>query len=124
MQLKTRMRSSRMRTSRSLTVSHRILCMPPCNHACPLQPHTPPSNHTCPPATTHATPATMHAPSNHAFPLEPHMPPNHACPWLTMHPPPLGNHAHPLATMHPLGNHARPPGNHARPPHEQNDKQV
>ena len=59
---KTRMHSSRMRTARSLTVSRRILCTSPSNHACP------PCNHTCPPATTHP-PTTTHAPQ------QPHMPP-------------------------------------------------
>ena len=64
----TRMHSSRMRTTRSLTVSHRKNHAhpqeQPCTHTHPEQPHTPPG------ATTHAPPrATMHAPrSNHAHP--------------------------------------------------------
>ena len=88
----TRMHSSRMRTARSLTVSHQKnhACPPRSNHACPPRAttHTPPqSNHAHPPrATTHPPGATTHAPpgSNHAPPREqPHMPPpgsNHACP--------------------------------------------
>ena len=89
-QKQTRMHSSRMRTARSLTVSHRKnhACPPPSNHTHPPeQPHMPPrSNHAHPPrATTHAPPgATTHAPLE-----QPHMPPratthapqsNHACP--------------------------------------------
>ena len=97
--LKTRMHSSRMRTTRSLTVSRRILCIPPAtmhtpatmhaprqpctppgNHACPPQPCMPPCNHTCPPTT-------MHAPGNHACPQQPRMPPsNHALPKLARPP--------------------------------------
>ena len=85
-----------MRTARSLTVSRRILCMPPHKHACPpatmhapLQPHMPPPhNHACPlqPCTP---PTTMYAPNNHACPPQPctppttmHAPGNHACPPL------------------------------------------
>ena len=96
-----------MRTACSLTISHHIPWMPPCNHAHPVpQPHM--------------SPATMHTPNNctppptatHAqsLPLQPHMPPcNHAClpqphmcppqpciPTATMHAPPPHNHAHPL----------------------------
>ena len=93
----TRMHSSRMHTTHSLTVSHWK------NHAHPPgKPHTPPG------ATTHAPGATTYAPweqprmspleqpctplSNHACPPEqPHMPPrsNHACPpGATTHTPP------------------------------------
>ena len=53
--LTSRMHSSRMRTTRSLTVSHRIPCMPP--------------------FTMHA-PFTTHAPHNHACPPQPCMPPS------------------------------------------------
>ena len=83
---KTRMHSSRMRTARSLTVSHRK------NHARPPeqprmppppeQPCTPPgSNHACPPRSNHAHPPWK----------QPCMLPwsNHTCP------PPQSNHAHP-----------------------------
>ena len=49
------MLSSRMRTARSLTVSRRILRMPPQPRMPPWQPRTPPSNH-APPTTTHAPP--------------------------------------------------------------------
>ena len=117
MTLWTRMHSSRMRTTRSLTVSRRILCTtPPATTHAPLatmhtpqQPCMPPSNHAHPLATTHVPsnhtrpPATMHAPlaARHA-PWQPHMPP--------------GSHAHPPATTQPPGNHARPPGSHTRPP--------
>ena len=83
----TRMHSSRMRTARSLTVSHRILRMappphPPCNHTCPLPEKTthpprktthaaPRKNHACPPKKTHmCNPPTPCMP-----PKEPHMPP-------------------------------------------------
>ena len=60
----TRMHSSRMRITHSLTVSHCILCMPPqkkpCspprkNHACPPETIThPPEKTTCPPWSNHA----------------------------------------------------------------------
>ena len=79
----TRMHSSRMRTARSLTVSHhkKYACPPWSNHAHPPeQPCMPPwSNHTCPPgATTHAPPSNWaHPPGS-----------NHACP-------PRSNHARP-----------------------------
>ena len=84
----TRMHSSRMRTTRSLTVSGCIL-------------RTPPSNHACPPATMHAPPkpcmpplATTHAPHHaHPHPLAT----MHAL-WQPCMPP--SNHAHPPATMH------------------------
>ena len=88
----TRMHSSRMHTAHSLTVSRRILCMPPGkNHACP-----PGKNHACPPAKTmHAPPGKNHAClpwSNHAPPpKQPRMPP----PGTTMHAPPGSNHARP-----------------------------
>ena len=102
--LETRMHSSRMRTTCSLTVSHHILCTPPSNHACPLQPcmpppqpHMPPSNHAHPPPTMHVPPPTTHAPHNHACPPQPCMPPsNHACPPANHTHPPC-NHAYPLA---------------------------
>ena len=105
---KTRMHSSRMRTTRSLTVSHCALCMPPsnhahppatmhapCNHACPLQTTHTPGNHACSPATTHAPqqphmpPTIMHTPCQPCMPLQqPHMPPgNHACPQQPCMPP-------------------------------------
>ena len=92
--VKTRMHSSRMRTARSLTVSHRknnARPPPGSNHACPPeQPHTPP-----PGATTHP-------------PEQPRMP----SPEQPRMPPPRSNHAHP-----PWSNHAHPPrSNHARPP--------
>ena len=92
----TRMHSSRMRTARSLTVSHRILCTPPpaTTHA-PWLPRIPPSNH--------ASPPTMHAPHNHTHP-----PGNHAHPWQPRIPPPPSSHAHPPATMHAPHNHAHP----------------
>ena len=105
------MHSIRICTAHSLTVSHRILHMPPCNHAHPL-----PCNHACPPTT--------HAPCNHAHPWQPH---THPCqqpctsPWqpctppATMHTPwqpctPPGNHAHVLATTHaPIWQPRMPP---------------
>ena len=118
----TRMHSRRMRTARSLTVSHHILCMPPRkNHTClpPKKPCTPlQKNH------THPLGATMHAPRiNHA---PPH---NHACPWeQPCMPPPRSNHACPPgATTHappeqpcmPPGATTCPPGsNHAHPPEQ------
>ena len=88
LQLCTRMHSSRMRTARSLTVSHRIPCMPPGR------------NHACPPG------GTTHAPSsNHAFPPEqPRMPPGATMhtPWQQPCMPPLAAtmHAPPGATTH------------------------
>ena len=106
-----RMHSSRMRTARSLTVSRRIPCTPPCNHACPStippspQPCMPPHNHACPPATMHVPLQPCTPPCNHAHPLQPHIPPttthtphNHACP-LQLHMPP--NHAPPGTTHTP-----------------------
>ena len=68
----TRMHSSRMRTARSLTVSHGIChaCLPPRMLPCHTSPH-----HTCP---RHACSPTMHAP-RHMCPL-PHTPPYHARP--------------------------------------------
>ena len=77
----TRMHSSRIHTTLSLTVSHSICCgmhpPPPTLHAplchtCP-RPCMPPC-HACPPPHM---PPTMHAPC-HACP-PPHMPPCHAC---------------------------------------------
>ena len=80
-----------MRTARSLTISRRILHMPP------QQPCTPPH------ATPHAAPATMHAPQ------QPCMPPgNHECPPATTYAP--------WQPHMPPGNHACPPSNHACPP--------
>ena len=99
----------------------------------------PPGSHTCPLATTHASPATMHAPHHTCSPSprQPCMPPS---PWqphtplATMHAPqqphmppqqpcmPPSNHAHPPATMHaPWQPHMLPatmhtPSNHTRPP--------
>ena len=84
------MHSSRMRTAWSLTVSRRILCMPP-----PPQPRMPPHQPRMPLATIHAPP-------------RPHMPPrNHACSLPTTHAPQY--HARPPATMHAPGrqNHRR-----------------
>ena len=83
----TGMHSSRMRTARSLTISHSICHVHP--------PATRPSCHTCPP--------TMNAP-HHACPL-PHTPP-------TMHAPPPCMplcHAHPAPTTHAPPCHGRPP---------------
>ena len=78
-----------------LTISHRILCMPP------------PGNHTCPPATMHATP---HPRQPHTPSWQPRTPPgNHACPLATMHAP-----WQPCMPPSP-GNHACPPGSHAPP---------
>ena len=95
----TRMHSSRMRTARSLTVSHRK------NHARPPeQPCTPPgSNHAHAPGATMHTPhpprATMHAPRE-----QPCMPP-----WATMHTPPE------QPCTPPQSNHHAPPSNHTWP---------
>ena len=99
----TRMHSSRMCTARSLTVSRRILCMPPRQ-----KPHMPPGkNHACPPRRNHAHPpaktthapgsnhvhppgATMHAPlSNHACPPSPPEQPRMPPPGATTHAPPV-----------------------------------
>ena len=94
----TRMHSSRMRTTCSLTISHCVLCTPqqPCmspyNHAC-----TTPHNHVCPPQPCMA-PTTMHAPCNHTCPPQPHTPHNHAPP---LQPPPP-------TTMHVPHNHTPP----------------
>ena len=125
---RTRMHSSRMCTACSLTVSHRILCMPPTTMHAPL-----PLQPCMPPATTHAPhnhkchlqpctpPATTHPPTTHA-PQQPCMPP------ATMHSPqPLPHPATP-----PPHQHGTPPHNNTSPPlgttHalscEQNDKQV
>ena len=102
--LTTRMHSSRMHTARSLTVSHRILCMPPGkNHTPPEKPCMPPGkNHTCPLAkTTHAPPS-----KNHACPLAKTM---HAPLAKTMHPPAKTTHA-------PRSNHACPTEQPRMPP--------
>ena len=91
------MHSSRMRTTRSLTVSRHILCTPWQPHMPPQQPCMPPPhhNHACPPTT-------MHVPSNHA------------CPPTTMHTP--HNQTCPEATMHTLGNLTCPPPATWHPP--------
>ena len=132
----TRMHSSRMRTARSLTVSRRILCMPPHNHA-PFPPATmhAPHNHTCPlqphmpPTTMHTHLATMHAPLQPCIPPppQPRMPPATRHPPATMHAP--RNHAHtpstthtplqprmPTTTMHTSPQPCTHPHNHARQP--------
>ena len=80
---KTRMHSSRMRTAHSLTVSHCILCTPPCNHP-PTTMHTPPQP--CMPSLQPCMP-----------PWQPHMPP------ATTHPP--------KKPHTPQKNHTRPPVN-------------
>ena len=113
--IKTRMHSSRMRTACSLTISCRILCMPPWAKTM----HTPQQKPCMPLAkTTHAPlqkpcmlpqqkpcmlplAKTMHAPQQ-----KPHMPPprsNHACPLEQPHMPPRPP---PTPTV---SNHARPP---------------
>ena len=126
------MHSSRMRTTRSLTVSRRILCMPPPatthtprSYTCPLKPRTPPKpcmppqqsmppcNHACPP-DNHAPSTTTHAPSSQACP-----PPTTTHPSATMHDPP-GNHACPLAATHTQQpctpcNHTHPRQPHTHP---------
>ena len=93
----TRMHSSRMRTARSLTVSHSIChacppamhvpqpCMPP-SHTCPLShacslPCMPPATH----APHHACPPAMHTPlpqmpPRFTWPPASHTPSGHACP--------------------------------------------
>ena len=122
-----------MHTTRSLTISHRIICKPPCNHAHPLATMPPatmhtPHSHACSPCN-HACPPTMQAPYNHAHPTCNYTHPcNHACPpqpcmpcTTTYAPPP--NHVPPyqpcmpLATTHPPQPHtpSPPPGNHAPP---------
>ena len=127
----TRMHSSRMRTARSLTVSRRILCTPPHNHAWspgnhahppgnhahPQQPRTPPNNHT-PPGNHACPPATTHTPSNHTCPLQQPctLPSNHTCPPLaTTHTPPETMHA-PQQPRTPPGNHTSPATMPAPPP--------
>ena len=103
------MHSSRMRTARSLTVSHRKnhACPPPQKHAClPRKTtHSPPSNHTrpleqpcMPPQSNHTCPPLeqpcMPHQSNHAcLPHEPHMLP--PPPGATMHAPPKQPHMPP-----------------------------
>ena len=114
-----------MRTTLSLTVSHRSLCTP-------WQPCMPPSNHVCPLATMHAPslPPTMHTPQNHACSATmyaphtaTHAPHNHAHPPATMHAPqqpcmpPTTTHA-PLTTTHaplPSNHTCHPPTMHAPP---------
>ena len=112
----TRMHSSRMRTARSLTVSRHIPRMP--------TPHA-----HCPPKTTHASPATMHAPQQPCTPptATTGPPGNHAHPPTAMHTPwqlciTPSNPAHPLATTHAPWQPCTPPqqprtpSNHACPP--------
>ena len=107
--ISTRMHSSRIRITRSLTVSSCLIvvgeggacvphhtihvpppCIPPAIHA-PLPsippchthplPSTPPAMHApLPHSPHHACPPAMHSPP-------PHMPPCHACPLPTMHAP-------------------------------------
>ena len=119
----TRMHSSRMRTARSLTVSHRKnhACPPRANtHAPPVQPCTPsPSNHAHPPrATTHAPREQPHTPpqSNHACPPGAT---THAPPRATTHAPPEQPRMPPLEQpcMPPLEQPCMPPSgsNHAHP---------
>ena len=115
------MHSSRMRTARSVTVSHRILCTPG-NHTCPpttmhtpQQPCTPHSNHACPPATMH-TPLQLHMPHpcNHACPHNHACSPgNHTCPPASMHPPQIMHAPQPHTPQQP-----------SMPPHGQNDTRV
>ena len=92
------MHSSRMRTARSLTVSRRVLHMPPsplaAMHA-PWQPHTTPQQ-------PHMPPTTMHTPHNHT------------CPPTTMHIP-LQSHT-PSAITDASPQPCTPPCNHAHPP--------
>ena len=76
---KTRMHSSRMRTARSLTVSH-------CIRKTEKTMHAPPNK------TTHPPNKTMHAPPNKTM----HTPP----PNKTMHPPNKTTHAPPHKTTH------------------------
>ena len=126
----TRMHSSRMRTTRSLTVSPYLVV----SHTCPpeqprtLPPrattHAPWSNHAwlleqpcTPPEQPHMPPrATTHAPrSNHAHLLEqPYMPP----PEQSHTPPEQPHMAPPRATTH------APQEQPCMPPCEQNDKLV
>ena len=114
------MHSSRMRTARSLTVSRRVLCTPPDNHACPLQPCTPQQpcmplcNHACPPATMYAPLAVTHVP-----PMTTHAPCNHTHPPATMHTPQQLHTPNPPspATMHaPLPATHAPQQPRMRPP--------
>ena len=91
------MHSSRMRTARSLTVSRRILCMPPPQPHMPSRDHAPPCNHAHPPQPC------MHAPLQPCTSRQPCPPSNHACP---------------LATIHPSGNHACPPQQPHMPPRQ------
>ena len=113
---KTRMHSSRMRTTLSLTISHRILRMPPrgkTTHAVPPEkPRMLPQQKPCmPPSKNHACIPWQkpHMPPQQ----KPHMPPskNHAHP-------PGKNHAHPLAkTTHtPQQKPCTPRSNHTCPP--------
>ena len=100
------MHSSRIRTARSLTVSHHIL------HTPPQQPRMPPDMHAPHPATMHAPwqpcipgnhahpLATMHAPWQPCTPQQPHAPSNHAHPPATTHAPLSTMHAPPPSTMH------------------------
>ena len=122
-----------MRTARSLTISSRILCMPPPhnhtppgNHARPSrQPHMTPGNHTHPPATMQTPrqpwmpPTITHAPWQPHNPRQPCMPPTTMHPLATMHTPqqphmPPHNHSPPKNHTH-THNHACFPGNNAQP---------
>ena len=77
---KTRMHSNRMRTARSLTVSHRK------NHACPPEkPYMPPEQPSMPPRSNHAHP-----------PQQPCMPPPWEQPCM---PPRATTHAPPVDRM-------------------------
>ena len=99
----SRMHSSRMCTTRSLTVCHAcppLPCMPPNQacptcHACPL-PYTPPAMHAPQPSMPHLPcmpPPAMHAPHHTCPPAMhaslPHMPPCYTCPLPCMSPPPV-----------------------------------
>ena len=93
------MHSSRMRTARSLTVSRRVLCMPPQQpHMPPATTHAPynhtpnhayPYNHTCPPQP-------CMSPHNHTHPPQPCMPPTTTHAPTTMLDPPATMHAPPV----------------------------
>ena len=114
------MHCSRMRTARSLTVSHCIQKNWK-NHAHPPRAtmHASPWEQPCmpPQATMHAPPATMHTP-----PEQPCMPPqsNHACPpWKQPCMPPWSNHARPppeQPRMPPLEQPRMPPQEQPRMP--------
>ena len=77
-----------MRNPRSLTVSHRIPRMLPCQHTCPLPGtmHAPPAP-CMPPSTMHAPGTTHTAPAPCTPPGTKHAPPQHHAPPGTMHAP-------------------------------------